>query len=194
MREPGGTSTSKKPMRLVAGLLLLCPPPCTGRIRAAPSSHAAGALQEVDTVWSRITDVFRGRGSGGAHGNLWLYAPPVTPAGAQRLRVCRPEDGYDFARLEWRACAQCRLGLVSQIRVTAAYRGRRYATRMLLRAVHGCEEYTWSTTRQSAQGLRFFPVAGAAVGVEFSPRACQCDHMRSASALPGRERAEAAPR
>ncbi|MFI9237044.1 hypothetical protein [Streptomyces sp. NPDC053079] len=148
----------------------------------------------MDTVWSRIADVLRRRQAERAHGDLWLYAPPVTPASAQQLRVCRREDGYDFARLEWRACARCCLGLVSQIRVTAAYQHQGYGTRMMLRAVQGCEEYSWSTTQQSVQGRQFFPAVGMAVGVAFHRHTQQCDHMRTGSTIPGKQRAEPAPR
>ncbi|MEU1824190.1 hypothetical protein ABZ502_17405 [Streptomyces abikoensis] len=173
--------------------------------RAKPTDHATasappsrpraqGTLQEVTTVWSRIAAALSSRRTDGTHEDLWLYAPPVTPAGAQQLKVCRPEDRHDFARLEWRACAQCRLGLISQIRVNAAHQGQGYGIRMLLRAVRGYEEYAWSTSRQSAEGRQFFPRASAAAGIEFSRHAYQCDHMRTGSTIPGKARSIPAPR
>ncbi|MFJ9453849.1 hypothetical protein ACIRST_02110 [Kitasatospora sp. NPDC101447] len=91
----------------------------------------------------------------------WLYLPSISDSGWQQIRVV-DATGYDFARLTWKICQQCELGLVAKIRVTDGWQRRGYATRMLVRAMRGCESYSRTTS------------------AAFTANARQCQHMRAA--------------
>ncbi|MCM2431055.1 GNAT family N-acetyltransferase [Streptomyces sp. RKAG337] len=131
------------------------------------------------TLWSRLAAGCLGRapaGEAGA-GDFWKYRPPTTPAGFQQFMACAA-DGSDFARVTWQTCAQCRLGLVVQIRVNPKRRGAGYGTRLMLRAMRGCEAYTWTTTVQSAEfGRPFFRALSKSTGAAFTAKANLCEHM-----------------
>jgi GNAT superfamily N-acetyltransferase len=109
----------------------------------------------------------------------WMYSAPVTEGGWQQLRVLDPTN-YDFARLTWRTCRRCRLGLVAKIRVTDGWQRKGYARRMMERAMRGCESYTWTTSPQSDLGQKFFPALSRATGAAFTPDSRECSHMRAA--------------
>ncbi|MCX4682479.1 GNAT family N-acetyltransferase [Streptomyces sp. NBC_01433] len=106
--------------------------------------------------------------------DFWVYYAPRNGAGAEQLRVCE-RSGYDFARLTWQSCAECRSGHIMKIRVTDDWLRQGYGTRMVLRAMHGCEAYTWTTTPQSEDAQRFFPALSAALGTGF-PVGRPCGH------------------
>lgn len=115
----------------------------------------------------------------------WLYFPPRSDAGFQQLKVC-DESGYDFARLVWKVCPACRMGLLAKIRVTDGWTRRGYGTRMVRRAVRGLEAYTWRTTTQSDLGKLFFPSISEATGIEFCVGR-GCEHMRAGRRYSGHQ-------
>jgi GNAT superfamily N-acetyltransferase len=133
-------------------------------------------------LWARLVDALRGREPGRSmeEGEVWVYTPPGVPAGYQQLRVCQELAGYDFARLTWQVCGPCQKGLVRKIRVTDRWQRRGYGSRMMMRALRDCETYTWTTTVQSEFGQGFFAALAAATGIDFSPDARACAHMRAA--------------
>ncbi|MFJ8811300.1 hypothetical protein [Streptomyces sp. NPDC102490] len=106
--------------------------------------------------------------------DFWVYYAPRNGAGPQQLRVCE-RSGYDFARLTWQTCAECRRGHVMKIRVTDDRQRRGFGTRMMLRAMRGCESFTWTTTPQFEDGRQFFPALGTALGTGF-PAGRSCPH------------------
>jgi hypothetical protein len=72
----------------------------------------------------------------------------------------------------------CRRGLIAKIRVTHEWQRQGYGTRMVRRAMRGCEADSWTTTGQSEDAQRFFPVLSAATGAAFEPLAPTCEHIR----------------
>lgn len=106
--------------------------------------------------------------------DFWVYYAPRNGAGAQQLRVCE-RSGYDFARLTWQSCAECRRGHVMKIRVADEWQRQGYGTLMMSRAMRGCESYTWTTTSQFEDGRQFFPALSAALGTGF-PADKSCEH------------------
>ncbi|MFE6023477.1 hypothetical protein ACFQ6O_44610 [Streptomyces sp. NPDC056441] len=108
----------------------------------------------------------------------WSYQPPSTPAGFQRLYVRQP-DGYDFARLVWQVCDECRIGLIAKIRVTGPWQRHGYGSRMVRLALRDCDGYHWTTTPQSEFARAFFPAVTAATGVDFPAQTHLCEHMRA---------------
>ena len=62
-----------------------------------------------------------------------------------------------------------------KIRVTDERQRQGYGTRMMLRAMRGCESFTWTTTPQFEDGQRFFPALGTALGTGF-PADRSCAH------------------
>lgn len=119
--------------------------------------------------WTLITTLLHPRTE-----DFWLYYAPRNGAGPQQLRVCE-RSGYDFARLTWQSCAECRRGHVMKIRVTDEWQRQGYGTLLMLRAMRGCESYTWTTTPQFEDGRQFFPALSAALGTDF-PAEKSCEH------------------
>ncbi|MET9513134.1 GNAT family N-acetyltransferase [Streptomyces flavidovirens] len=109
--------------------------------------------------------------------DFWLYYAPRNGAGPEQLRVCE-RSGYDFARLTWQSCAECRRGHIMKIRVTDEWQRQGYGTRMVLRAMRGCESYTWTTTPQSEDARRFFPALSTVVGTGFPVNGACGHHAR----------------
>ncbi|MER7652650.1 MULTISPECIES: GNAT family N-acetyltransferase [Streptomyces] len=52
--------------------------------------------------------------------------------------------------------------------------------RLVLRAMQGAEGYHWSTTGQSSEAQRFFPVLARETGAAFTQHEPLCDHIRAA--------------
>ncbi|MFZ3573904.1 hypothetical protein ACOKM5_43040 [Streptomyces sp. BH097] len=143
--------------------------------------------------WGRLADTLRGRDTAAPAASAvpfnspewkvdpdtedWCYLPPSSPAGQQEIQVCAP-DGYDFARLVWQACEQCRLGLILKIRVTGPWQRHGYGSRMVCLALLGCDGYRWTTTPQFEDGRSFFPALTETTGVAFSPHSELCEHMK----------------
>ncbi|GAA0432172.1 hypothetical protein [Streptomyces luteireticuli] len=121
----------------------------------------------------------------------WLYFPTACEGGMQSLKVFDGK-GYDFAVLHWETCHVCRVGRIAKIRVTREWQRRGYGTRMMLRALRGCETYRRSTTVQSDDGRRLFTALTAATGIGFPADYRACEHIRTSrkpeSPRPRRER------
>ncbi|MFD7282423.1 hypothetical protein ACFV80_36730 [Streptomyces sp. NPDC059862] len=103
---------------------------------------------------------------------------PAAPAGFQEIQARQP-DGYDFARLVWQACDQCRIGLIAKIRVTGPWQRHGYGSRMVRFALRDCDGYSWTTTPQSELARAFFPAIASTTGVAFPSQAHICEHMRA---------------
>lgn len=105
----------------------------------------------------------------------WWYRPPTVPAGIREIQGRRP-DGYDFARMVWQVCDDCRTGFILKIRVTGPWQRLGYGTRMVHHALHRSEEYSWSTTPQFEDGRSFFPTI---TSVALLGRPEPCVHMEA---------------
>lgn len=144
-------------------------------------------------LWTRLVDAFHGRDAAAPAPSVapnslewrvdpdtetWWHVPPGTPAGMQEIQACAP-DGYDFARLVWQACEECRLGLIVKIRVTGPWQRHGYGSRMVRFALHDRDGYDWTTTPQSEDARAFFPALTESTGVEFPRQAHLCEHMEA---------------
>ncbi|MFJ4343247.1 hypothetical protein [Streptomyces sp. NPDC088915] len=157
------------------------------------------------SLWARLVDAFHGRDTAAPappavppavpfnslewrvdpDTETWWHLPPPSPAGMQEVQVCAP-DGYDFARLVWKVCEPCRLGLVLKIRVTEPWQRHGYGSRMVRFALRGRDGYAWTTTPQSDDGRAFFPAIAATAGVDLPPGRHVCEHMEARGLkLPG---------
>ncbi|MDI3409361.1 GNAT family N-acetyltransferase [Streptomyces cavernicola] len=107
--------------------------------------------------------------------------PPAAPAALTaptdvRVLVAVGPDDQLVGHLDYRLCAVCRSGFISNIAVATHWQGRgvgREALSLLLACAPG---YSWGTSRQSAQGRGFFGAMRAETGVDFTDRAEPCGH------------------
>lgn len=77
-----------------------------------PSGFSAREWELTTLLWLQAKD-------------FWLHYAPRNGTGPQQLRVCE-RSGYDFARLTWQSCAECRRGHIMKIRVTNEWQRQAY--------------------------------------------------------------------
>ncbi|RXS67687.1 hypothetical protein EST92_27470 [Streptomyces sp. TM32] len=97
----------------------------------------------------------------------------------QILRVC-DRNGWDAALLSWNICAPCRRGHIAKISIADHWQRQGLGRRMVRRAMHGGEDYHWSTTSQSPQAQQFFPALARETGAAFTTRDPVCEHIHAA--------------
>lgn len=105
-------------------------------------------------------------------------AAPV-PAGLESI-VVRDGAGRAVGRLDFQVCHPCRRGHVAGIVVAVHWQGRGVGRRAVYTALAPCTGYTWSTSRQSADGRRFFAAMEEETGQGFPACAARCPHMPAA--------------
>ncbi|MEV0600461.1 GNAT family N-acetyltransferase [Streptomyces sp. NPDC050315] len=100
--------------------------------------------------------------------------------------------GRVVGRLDYQVCHACRRGYVRNIAVAERWRGRGLAREALHRALAPALDYRWYTSRQTADGRRFFAAMAEETALAFPApflrRGARCPHMttRRARATPGR--------
>ncbi|MGP3990843.1 hypothetical protein [Streptomyces sp. 3N207] len=109
---------------------------------------------------------------------FWLYYP-AEAGDFQLLRVC-DRSGWDAAILCWSTCHDCRQGHIWKISIADHWQRQGLGRRMVYRALRGAEDYGWSTTGQSTEAQRFFPVLAKETGAAFTPRSPRCAHLKAA--------------
>ncbi|MGP4003505.1 GNAT family N-acetyltransferase [Streptomyces sp. 8N706] len=110
---------------------------------------------------------------------LWLYYPAARDADFQALRVC-DRTGWDAAVLYWHICTPCRRGHIAKISIADHWQRQGLGRRMVLRAIRIAQDYHWTTTGQSPEAQRFFPVLARETGAAFTQREPLCEHIRAA--------------
>ncbi|POX35892.1 N-acetyltransferase, partial [Streptomyces sp. Ru73] len=68
----------------------------------------------------------------------------------------RDAAGRSVGRLEYQLCHECRRGWIANIAVAEHWRGSGLAREALHRALAPAAAYRWYTSRQTADGRRFF--------------------------------------
>ncbi|MFF3641715.1 GNAT family N-acetyltransferase [Streptomyces sp. NPDC002564] len=98
------------------------------------------------------------------------------PAG--RRAVVMLDDGdRQVGRLEYQVCHLCRLGHIGTVAVAAHWQGQGLARHAVHTALAPCLGYAWATSRQSADGRRFFAAMTDETGIAFRPDGPRCPHM-----------------
>lgn len=70
--------------------------------------------------------------------------PAWWPAGVERIEIC--SGGRPVGDVDFRACADCRVAVLEQVRVDPPYRRRGWATRAVQAAVASRPGYRWATS------------------------------------------------
>ncbi|MFC9496912.1 GNAT family N-acetyltransferase [Streptomyces sp. NPDC056982] len=98
------------------------------------------------------------------------------PAGRQALTMLdlcdRPVGG-----LEFQVCHPCRRGYIVNIAVASHWQGQGLARHAVHTVLAPCPGYAWSTSRQSAEGRRFFAAMADETEVAFPSGGVRCPHM-----------------
>ncbi|MEV0320255.1 N-acetyltransferase [Streptomyces sp. NPDC050658] len=100
-------------------------------------------------------------------------ALPAGPRTVTMLDGCLRSVG----RLDYQVCHPCRLGYIGNIAVAAHWQGQGLARRALHIALTGRTGYSWSTSRQSSDGRRFFAAMTDETELAFPPTGVRCPHM-----------------
>ncbi|MEU5899705.1 MULTISPECIES: GNAT family N-acetyltransferase [Streptomyces] len=100
------------------------------------------------------------------------------PAG-RRAVVVRDRDDREVGTLEFQVCHPCRLGYIGNVAVAAHWQGQGIGRHALHLAVTAGAGYTWSTSRQSSAGRRFFATMEDETGTAFPPDGTRCPHMNA---------------
>ncbi|MEU6826713.1 GNAT family N-acetyltransferase [Streptomyces atriruber] len=98
------------------------------------------------------------------------------PAGRRAVTVLDP-DHREVGSLEYQVCHPCRRGYIGSIAVAAHWQGQGLGRHAVHTALAACVGYTWSTSRQSSAGRRFFAAMADETGTAFPPGGTRCPHM-----------------
>ncbi|MFI2620173.1 GNAT family N-acetyltransferase [Streptomyces sp. NPDC018584] len=104
------------------------------------------------------------------------YVSAVLPAGRQAVSVL--DAGRRLVGcLEYQVCHVCRVGYVVNIAVASHWQGQGVGRHALHTAMEPCGGYTWSTSRQSLDGRRFFGAMEEEMDIAFPAGGVRCPHM-----------------
>ncbi|MEV7197315.1 GNAT family N-acetyltransferase [Streptomyces sp. NPDC093510] len=98
------------------------------------------------------------------------------PAGRQAVTMLDRDDRH-VGGLEYQICHPCRLGYIGNIAVAAHWQGQGLGRHAVHIALAGGVGYSWSTSRQSTEGRRFFAAMEEETGTAFPPGGERCPHM-----------------
>lgn len=101
---------------------------------------------------------------------------PAVPAGRREIGAW-DTAGRPVGRLDYQLCHECRFGYIGNIAVADGWRGHGLAREMLHRALAHAPDHRWSTSRQTADGRRFFAAMTEETAVHFVQRGARCPHM-----------------
>jgi GNAT superfamily N-acetyltransferase len=107
----------------------------------------------------------------------FIYHPPTYPADLRVIRMYDAE-GYDIGRLVWQICDACHHGTINQISLSDSWQRHGIGRLLINRALRDGPGYRWTTSSQSPQAKRFFPVMTTETGAAFTERAKVCPHIR----------------
>jgi hypothetical protein len=88
-------------------------------------------------------------------------------------------DWLEVAELVWQVCDGCRRGRINKISIALEYQRQGLGRRLVRRAWRDGPDHTWTTTGQSPDAQRFFPVIAAETGAAFTPHGGGCPHINT---------------
>ncbi|WP_309031995.1 GNAT family N-acetyltransferase [Streptomyces alfalfae] len=117
------------------------------------------------------------------------------PAGRQTLTML-DACGRCVGSLVFRVCHPCGCGYIDSVAVATHWQGQGLGRHALHTALATAEGHTWSTSRQSAEGRRFFAAMADETETAFPPGGAPCPHMtgRAEALAPTSARAPLSPR
>ncbi|MFD0548859.1 N-acetyltransferase [Streptomyces rectiviolaceus] len=88
-------------------------------------------------------------------------------------------DGRDHVvgHLDYQVCHPCRAAHINTITIAGPWQGLGLGREALHRATDPWSAYAWTTSRQSADGRKFFAAMADETGMEFVPGAVGCPHI-----------------
>lgn len=86
-------------------------------------------------------------------------------------------DGRDIGHLDYQVCHPCAAAHVNTIAIAGPWQGMGLGREALHRATDPWPGYAWTTSRQSADGRRFFAAMAEEIGTDFVPGAVGCPHI-----------------
>lgn len=108
----------------------------------------------------------------------FVYYAEAWTAGFRELFMY-DETGLDRGRLVWRVCDACQRAVICKISLDVDVHRQGYGRRLILRALRDGPDYSWTTSGQSPDGVRFFAAMSAETGAAFTGGARTCEHIRS---------------
>lgn len=101
---------------------------------------------------------------------------PATAAGRQVITLL-DGGGRDIGHLDFQVCHPCRAAHVNTIAIAGAWQRLGLGREALHRVTDPWPAYAWTTSRQSADGRRFFATMAEETGMDFVPGAVGCPHI-----------------
>jgi hypothetical protein len=98
------------------------------------------------------------------------------PAGGHAITMLDPCHRL-VGSLKYQVCRLCRMGYIDNIAVAIHWQGQGLARHAVHTALATCAGYTWSTSRQSSEGRRFFLAMADETEVAFPPAGVRCPHI-----------------
>ncbi|MEU5951656.1 N-acetyltransferase [Streptomyces sp. NPDC047525] len=103
-------------------------------------------------------------------------APAAVAAGRQVITLLDGR-GRDIGHLDYQVCHPCGAAHVNTIAIAGPWQGVGLGREVLHRATYSWSAYAWTTSRQSADGRKFFAAMAEETGVDFVPGAGGCPHI-----------------
>ncbi|MFF1379380.1 GNAT family N-acetyltransferase [Streptomyces sp. NPDC058308] len=104
------------------------------------------------------------------------HAVETAPAGRRALTMLDRSD-RPVGCLEYQVCHPCRRGYIGNIAVATHWQGQGLGRHALHTAMAAGVGYTWSTSRQTAEGKRFFAAMEDELEIAFPACGVRCPHM-----------------
>lgn len=104
------------------------------------------------------------------------HVSETLPAGRQAVTIWDPGH-RQVGCLDYQVCHTCRIGHIGNIAVAGHWQGQGLGRHALHTALATCTGYTWSTSRQSSEGRRFFAAIEDETEIAFPPTGMRCPHM-----------------
>ncbi|MEV0124326.1 GNAT family N-acetyltransferase [Streptomyces sp. NPDC050703] len=114
----------------------------------------------------------------------FALAAEALPAGRQTL-VMLDACGRCVGSLVFRVCHPCGYGYIDSVAVATHWQGQGLGRHALHTALDAAVGHTWATSRQSAEGRRFFAAMADETETAFTPGGALCPHMTRDAGPPG---------
>ncbi|MEV6751255.1 N-acetyltransferase [Streptomyces sp. NPDC051214] len=102
---------------------------------------------------------------------------PATVAAGRQVVTLLDSGGREIGHLVHQVCHLCAAAHVDTIAVAGPWQGLGLGREALHRATDPWPGYAWTTSRQSADGRKFFAAMAEETGMDFVPGAAGCPHI-----------------